>query len=516
MELDINERFLSQIVNDCLYKNLYNNYKNEDRFLKLLCESGAIEENRTEIDDKAIKDYSLLTLPLLDFVQDNEKELAIIVSTGSFSPMHKGHVDAMNIAKEYVENKLGYQVIQGVMSLSHDNYVAFKNNGIAKSNISIRTDKAYEAIKKEDWLTIDRLEGEMVSCAINFSTVLNRVKNYIQYHNHEIKNIKVFYVFGSDNASFSYAFIDNEDFQSICVERNGSSFENVQKDLSNSSNIHFLENKKETANLSSTLIRKLKSEDLKIRDKKQIYFIRTDGVTDVFAKKLKGIVEKYVNEKVEVKFINSDNYIGINAQNTISLDKFIKTEYNLDLSREFQLCGSQKKAKRMVSISAPIEEQISCIKKGDYCLLDDDSVSGFTLKKTEEILKKHGVNINSQKLLIKSVLKDGEELYDVIDARDFCLNADNGGLVVKLFSGDLVRVPYIFPFVNLTTRANIKPEYQIQFSYELLLINEENNTSESFDTHYGIFNYINSDRNKFINDYKKYFENYLKGAQYDN
>jgi Cytidylyltransferase. len=149
MELNINERFLSQIVNDCLYKNLYNNYKNEDRFLKLLCESGAIEENRTEIDDKAIKDYSLLTLPLLDFVQDNEKELAIIVSTGSFSPMHKGHVDAMNIAKEYVENKLGYQVIQGVMSLSHDNYVAFKNNGIAKSNISIRTDKAYEAIKKK-------------------------------------------------------------------------------------------------------------------------------------------------------------------------------------------------------------------------------------------------------------------------------------------------------------------------------------------------------------------------------
>lgn len=68
MELNINERFLSQIVNDCLYKNLYNNYKNEDRFLKLLCESGAIEENRTEIDDKAIKDYSLLTLPLLDFV----------------------------------------------------------------------------------------------------------------------------------------------------------------------------------------------------------------------------------------------------------------------------------------------------------------------------------------------------------------------------------------------------------------------------------------------------------------
>jgi hypothetical protein len=54
--------------------------------------------------------------------------------------------------------------------------------------------------------------------------------------------------------------------------------------LSSFSNVHFLENKRETAALSSTLIRGIKSKDLKIRDKKQIYFIRTDGVTDVFAK----------------------------------------------------------------------------------------------------------------------------------------------------------------------------------------------------------------------------------------
>lgn len=516
MELKINHDFQKQLKNDCLYRSAFEFYKEREDLEQILYKAGAIQEYKTLIDEESLKDYSLLTLPILDYKQqyinNKPKQLAVIVSTGSFSPMHKGHVDAMVIAKKYIEDNLGYQVLQGVMSLSHDGYVAFKNDGIAKLNVGVRTEKAYEMTKNEDWITIDRFEGEMVSCPINFSTVLNRVKKYLAFHNEAFNNIKVFYIFGSDNAAFSRSFVENEIYQSICIERANYSFDEIQQELQQHKNIHFIKNDKETSGLSSTIIRKQITKQADASDKKQIYFIRTDNVSMNFASKLKKLIERFVNKKVEVRFINSSDYINIDMKNTISLDKFIKAEYNLDVSREFQLSGSQKTAKQMVSMTEPLISQILKIKKGSYWLLDDDSVSGFTLKSVENILNQNGIKILGYNLLIKNALKENEELYDVIDARDFCFNSIKNGLVVKLFSNKLVRVPYIYPFVNLTSRANIKPDYQIEFSMELLSLNEQESQSSSDN----IFAFMDLKSEDFIQKYKRYFNNYIQSAHYDN
>ncbi len=135
---------LFNIDNDCLYKNFKNKYKNESYYEDLLHKSGFLNEKRTQIDQEAIKDYSLLSLPILN-IPDSD-DLAIIVTTGSFSPLHEGHIDAMVAAKKYVEC-LGYNVIQGIISLSHDGYVSYKNNGLAKLHIGSRTQIVYEKIK---------------------------------------------------------------------------------------------------------------------------------------------------------------------------------------------------------------------------------------------------------------------------------------------------------------------------------------------------------------------------------
>lgn len=493
---------LFNIENDCLYKNFKHKYYNKSEYKDLLSKGGYIEENRTDIDNKAIYDYNLISLPILETTETDK--LAIIVSTGSFSPLHDGHIESMEMAKKHVEY-MGYKVVQGVISLSHDKYVSYKNNGIAKLNVSKRTQIVYEKIKDIDWLTVDRFEGELVNCPINFSTVLERVKLYFEFHSG--KKVKIFYVFGSDNVDFSYSFVNNIDYNSICVERSGYDYSSVLEDLKEFKNIHFLKNNSINSKLSSTEIRKRKNI-IKEKEKEKenlIYFIRTDDVPILFAEKLKFLVSKYLNKDVEIRLFNS-NDLSYDMSNCISMDKYIKGEYNLDLSRVFQLSGYQNKANGMCSLKEDISKQLSKIKKGSYKLIDDDSVSGYTMNKVTEMLSLCGVNVLETGCLVSSLLKDNEVLYDIIDARDFLFGANNGGLVISLFGNERIRVPYVFPFVNLTTRANIRPECQIVFTKELL----EVNLSYSFSKDTQILKYLCYNDNKgLIESYLIYIDNYL-------
>jgi nicotinic acid mononucleotide adenylyltransferase len=490
---------------DCLYKNFKNLYLNRPDYKDLLIKSGFINENRNLIDQEAIQDLNLLSLPIVE-ENINKDNLAVIVTTGSFSPIHNGHLYSLELAKKYVES-LGYNILQGVISLSHDKYVDFKNNGICKMNVSKRTNLVYNLIKETEWIKVDRFEGEMVSCPINFSTVIERIKKYIEYHIN--KKVTIFYLFGSDNSNFSYSFVNNSDFQSICVERKGYSFDSIKDELKIFKNIHFIKNNSEYSSLSSTLIRdsfynsiKESSNDSNLR---KIYFIRTDDAPLDFCIKLKDIVKKYVNEDVEIKLFSSADFIkpiGL----TISLDKYIKGDYSLDLSRLFTLCDFQNKPKKMISLSDNFDTYIKTISQGTYTLFDDDSVSGYTMHYVEQILNEFNIFINQKVSLIQNLVNKDEILYDVIDARDFILGANKGGLVVSLFGNKNIRVPYIFPFVNLTTRANILPEYQIIFTKEI--INENLKLCKDTDNIY-ISEYLMYNNKELMKHYLKYINNYL-------
>jgi hypothetical protein len=55
----------------------------------------------------------------------NERPRIVLLSTGALNPVHLGHVSAMERARKYL-NSMGYNVICGYMSPTHDDYVGPK------------------------------------------------------------------------------------------------------------------------------------------------------------------------------------------------------------------------------------------------------------------------------------------------------------------------------------------------------------------------------------------------------
>lgn len=50
-----------------------------------------------------------------------------------------------------------------------------------------------------------------------------------------------------------------------------------------------------------------------------------------------------MNKNMEIRLFDSSVFKVDEFERTISLDKFVKTKYNLDVSRIFDLAGCQKK-----------------------------------------------------------------------------------------------------------------------------------------------------------------------------
>ena len=62
---------------------------------------------------------------------------------------------------------------------------------------------------------------------------------------------------------------------------------------------------------------------------------------------------------------------------------------------------------------------------------------------------------------------------EVVDSRDFLLGADHGGLVVALPRGRIGRAPYLFPYVDPTVRASVRPSRSHAFAIETWRLNAE-------------------------------------------
>lgn len=486
----------SIVKKDVLYKNVLDKYCHLDNktILEKLSLSGYIFEKRTNIDNVIINDLNFPSLNISNI--DTKKENpAIIVTTGSFSPIHDGHIDSLKIAKDYVES-IGYNVIKGVISLSHDNYVSYKRNGESKLDCSIRTDLVYRKLheRNEKWISVDKLEGEMVSTPINFSTVICRIKKYIE-HNLNIKNITVFYVFGSDNIFFYDAFSNNDIYHAICINRNNDNlFDYHQKEK----NFHYLDNNQNTKYLSSTIIRNNSNKKVINKDKiKKVFMIRGDGCKHNFNKKLINVFRKYFDDNIDIRLFYTNDY-KYNKNITISIDKHIKGKYNLDVSRQFNICDSNISPNKLIINNIPLID-----KNKSYTLLDDDTVSGYTIKNISKILKEKSIKITKYDFVLSKYIKTDEVLFDVVDAIDFMLYSENGGLVLKVNNNKNIRFPYIFPFINLTYRSSIKPQDQISFSLDILNINDNNIIHNDF-YHYL---YKNKDIKNYLTDiYKNYLE----------
>jgi hypothetical protein len=460
----INDAEFNRIKNDCLYAKTFAHHQDDPQVMDILAKAGYINEPRTDMDSVILADMNILSLPVKSCVQDG-RPTAIIVSTGSYSPVHAGHLGILEVARRHAES-IGYQVVQGVLSASHDAYVSRKYGGHAKMHVGIRSQRILDAVERSSWLSLDRMEGEMLSCAVNFSTVLQHVREYLLAHHPSVtKDSKVFYVFGSDNAGFSEAFIGNDTYHGVCVARAGQSI-----DYAPHSNLHFIQHSEDFSHYSSTLQRShmLEQPSSIAQESPGVYLVRTDGVPPDFASALTEIIQRYTAPCVEMRMINSRDFC-LDKKGTISLDKYMAGEHNIDVSRVFELSGGQQIPYGTTSLSSSLSEQVKRVPAGDYTLVDDDSITGFTMNSVEASLAEVGVNVIARKTLIEQVIGN-DRLFDIVDARDFLITAKKGGLVVRAGEND-VRAPYLFPFVNVVTRAKIKAEYQHQFSHDVYVLN---------------------------------------------
>jgi hypothetical protein len=145
----------------------------------------------------------------------------------------------------------------------------------------------------------------------------------------------------------------------------------------------------------------------------------------------------------------------------ISLDPLVPMEYNLAISRIFEPGGLELIGHGARPGSPELSQQLQSIPEGSFYLVDDDVVTGETLKAVRALLQ-------GQQLL--GVVGESEE--EVLDARDFLLGSKDGGLVIQLKVG-LGRAPYLLPFVELGSRASIPGKKVMEVSAAIWDLNRQ-------------------------------------------
>lgn len=377
----------------------------------------------------------------------------VLVTTGSFSPIHAGHLGMMEAAKRYLEREQRLVVAGGYISLSHDNYVSMKRPNTLE--VEQRTALAQEAVANSDWLMVDPWEGMYTPGSINFTDVLTRL--------HKITGHTIVYVFGSDNAKFADAFVGQNPnkFMSLCVSRLG-----FDKEITGWS-------------CSNIYSQPISSRDIDHKTTPPIsgrYLLRDDFGYATRNWSCDHLRHQFVSELTSAISIASgcavsvlraedqqESFNTIKTRSTISFDVWLQNvDHKIDITREFDPCGEQVYSRKIPrSLSCPIQTQINRIPFGEYDLIDDDIITGSTM----DLFGKYSRYDIIQKLSLTQLM--GHSTYhDVVDVRDFIFGSQYSGLTTKYG-----RVPYILPYVNLSTRMKVLPGKQLKFTKKILELN---------------------------------------------
>jgi len=356
--------------------------------------------------------------------------------TGAFSPFHAGHLRALEIAKETVE-KDGRVVAGALVQPDHDAYVSTKRGGAAKCDASTRIHLAQEATKHVPWIAVDPWAALYQDRALNYTTILRRTERYLG------KGYQVVYVFGSDNAGFKEAFLPHE---YVCVGRPG-----------------YDEPHPDALLFSSTQYRKKEPITYPRPTVKRPYLIRDDLAWATKAwDPPKTPLAEFRNDLMTAyrdiagwypAFINPGDQkyrLGTFKTPHISFDRITGAQHWV--SRVFNPCTHQHAPVKWLS------SDLSTIPPGEYALVDDDIASGATV----DYIKAHTPQVKWTGLVSMTKWTRHADFFDIVDARDFLFGAKMGGLCVAI-GDEVMRAPYVTPWVNLMQRAKIPPHKQVAF-----------------------------------------------------
>lgn len=406
----------------------------------------------------------------------NQTRPVVLYMTGGIAPLHEGHLMMLEAAREAVEAYTGKTVQAAYISPDHDVYATSKE-GAETYTAPSRITAAEELIHttgRENWVKTDRWASMHAPTELNLTTIIER---FIEHVTHQLDTIpEVWYVCGSDNSALGNAF--TFEGQAVIVEREGSP---TQELLPEANVIHA---KTVIPNYNSTSIRaRHKAEKANVEAGQGAYLIRNDLHAacpnsynyDSIVETIKMIINLHTPAGVHAEETSLSNVEStLDPATTISMDVFtgdIENMYRLHLTRKFNPASWQQHSTEMIERPGhpKLHEQLALIPAGDYCLLDDDTATGWTFKQVTKILSEYQINAVSQRTLLTA--DNTTRMFDIVDARDFIIGSQEGGLTVTTPNGEATRTVYAHPYVNLTTRAKISPELVHSFSYCVWALN---------------------------------------------
>jgi nicotinic acid mononucleotide adenylyltransferase len=445
------------------YNYIYNMKLKFEPYYNKLSENIAISTGYFEPTHDEINWNEHVNLPCtpINFLREcnDIHKPAILISTGAHCPMHKGHISIMTNAKKSVE-QAGYTVIGGYLSPGHDEYINQKLGNDAM-NISKRMQWANNLLnenKNNNWLAIDPWEGVFAPGAVNFTSVVYRLQLYIKKFYKHAENVKIFFVCGDDNARFMVPF-ENTDIGTVIATR--PNYEEIRlqyKNVSTTNNVIFADS---GINTSSTEVRKSKEyTDFKnTKDVQAIVRLKYDStnhtILNILREYYSNVWPQYIDKQITSLKFTDFKYPIINMDSEIDLGT------KLEISRLYDNFGQKQLGYTNRPGSKDLETQFYDINSQDikeYYLFDDDIFTGSTMKYVEKCLSNFNILIKGRLSFIS-----GNTEHEVVDIKDF-LMYDGGGLVTKI-DNELVRIPYIYPFVDPSTRASIKNP--LQFSIDM-------------------------------------------------
>ncbi|KAI1754531.1 hypothetical protein F4782DRAFT_34972 [Xylaria castorea] len=463
---------------------------------------------------------------------DASKKLTVLVTTGGFAPIHKGHIQMMETAKQELESH-GIVVLGGYFCPDHDQYVSSKlllDSGVSILPSVQRVYLCEQAVVDSDWLMVDRWAALYAPGSVNFTRILDHVSQMLAHNIRTHRPVNVVYVFGGDNARFSLSFVCRG--SSMCVLREGSLrvFEEMSKYamLRNSSQFMFSWN--QTPAISSTNIRRgdasglpeiveaawwrfqsARVGSLVLTNEPMNFYMRDEGIWaiepwitnrscdprkteraySIFCMRLQQIFAKaFAREprmlpRIDIVPLRLQDQQSVyqkrfGNQQVISLDPCLPGTVSLQISRSFRPLGNGE-CKFVPRYGAPsLAFQISKIERNNYILFDDDTVSGGTGKYVKALLADHCTIDRFETLCdargpldLTNELTPSRERLDHVDCRDFLVGSREGGLCLELLDASICRAPYVLPYVSPHDRASVPVASEKDFSADVWRLNQD-------------------------------------------
>ena len=450
----------------------------------------------------------------------------VLVTTGSFCPIHRGHVEMMELARAAIESQ-GMAVLGGYISVSHDAYVVAKC-GPTTPTAAHRLAMCEAAVADSEWLMVDPWEALCRDRPVNFTDVIRRLEGYLSAHLRLHRAVEVVYVFGSDNADFSLTFAGRG--RCVCVPRPGEqAFQTSQASLRDHPALRgiprILLSERPAPALASTQVRagdevglhpavqelwRRAGEPCSAETATLHLFIRDEGrwaiapwleerapaavldarerhlrdLCDLLTQRFAAAGQRLVIERRELTQQAPVVDSLRQRARVLSLDPCVEGDLNLAVSRSFELAVDISRDELVARPGAPsIDDQIAALPDDDLptILLDDDLVSGRTVEQVQALLGERLSILEVHALCRTDATEDAEhpehpehpELpepertplrRELCDARDLLPGSRQGGLVVRLPDGDLARAPYLLPYVRPSARMQLPLSQEIAFS----------------------------------------------------